>query len=60
MKKSNLVTIAFLLLIGLIISCSKTDLALPSTLSNTGGNTQTNNPVAMTVVDPYAAIKLTF
>ncbi len=52
MKKSNLVTIAFLLLIDLIISCSKTDLALPSIPSNTGGNTQTNNPVAMTVVDP--------
>jgi cytochrome c peroxidase len=48
MKKSNLVTISFLLLIGLIISCSKTDLALPSI------------PDAITTVEPYAAIKLAF
>ena len=50
MKKSNLVTVSFLLLIGLIISCSKTDLVLPSTTT----------PAVITVVDPYAAIKLTF
>ena len=48
MKKSNLVTISFLLLIVLIISCSKTDLALPSI------------PDAITTVEPYAAIKLAF
>ena len=50
MKKSNLVTISFLLLIGLIISCSKSDLVIPSA----------TNPAAITVVDPYTAIKLTF
>ena len=60
MKKSNLLTISLVLLIGIMISCSKTDLSMLSTPSNTGGNTQTNNPAAMTVVDPYAAIKLTF
>jgi len=61
MKKSSLLTIAFVLLIGLIISCSKTDLALPQ--SNTVVETSTKlvtAPVPMTIIDPFAAIKLTF
>ena len=61
MKKSNLLTISFVLMISLIISCSKTDLALP-TLNSTVATAPkvVVSPTPMSVIDPYAAIKLSF
>ena len=61
MKKPIQVIFTCVLIIGFVVSCSKKDISTTLTANNLiDSSIAGNKPIVMAVVDPFAAIKLTF